>query len=97
VSGDGRAHRRFLRAREALAHPDNDFAWSSWRDANHALEEIDGIVTALRAGRVPDETQLQVLFAPTGPIQEVSLSSGWGDAFLRLADDFDAAMDRLKT
>ena len=28
----------------------------------------------------------------TGPIQEVALSSGWGDAFLDLADRFDAAM-----
>jgi len=86
----------FVRVRAALALPDNDFVWSSWRDANHALEEIDGILTTLRDGRVPNETQMQELFAPTGPIQEVSLSSGWGDAFLRLADDFDAAIDRLR-
>jgi hypothetical protein len=36
--------------------------------------------------------ELRVLFAPTGPIQEVSVSSGWGDAFLELADRFDDAM-----
>ena len=32
-----------------------------------------------------------MLFLPTGPIQEVSLSSGWGDAFVALADRFDLA------
>ena len=33
-----------------------------------------------------------MLFAPTGPIQEVSLSSGWGDVFIELAERFDDAM-----
>jgi hypothetical protein len=82
----------FLRTREALANPDNDFSWSSWPDANAALAEIDGLILTLRSGQMPDEMQMHVLFAPTGPIQEVSLSGGWGDAFLKLADDFDAAL-----
>jgi hypothetical protein len=37
---------------------------------------------------VPD---IEVLFAPTGPIQEVSMSSGWSREFLRLAERFDEA------
>jgi len=37
---------------------------------------------------------MRVLFAPTGPIQEVSLSSGWGDAFLKIAEQFDRAAER---
>jgi len=81
----------FLRVRELIARPDNDFFWSSWRDAPHALEEIDEIIATLRAGEMPDRLQMRVLFAPTGPIQEVSLSSGWGDEFIELAKAFDAA------
>jgi hypothetical protein len=38
-----------------------------------------------------DPKQFVWLFAPTGPIQEVSLSSGWGDMFLELAKRMDAA------
>jgi hypothetical protein len=37
---------------------------------------------------------LIVLFAPTGPIQEVSISSGWGNEFLDLAERFDRAVQR---
>jgi hypothetical protein len=33
-----------------------------------------------------------IVFAPTGPMQEVSLSRGWGQEFLTLAERFDAAM-----
>jgi hypothetical protein len=69
-----------------LALDDNDFSWSSWLDQNQAVSEIDSIITALENGSVPE---IGVLFAPTGPIQEVSLSSGWGSEFLELAERFD--------
>jgi hypothetical protein len=72
--------------RAFLALENNDFSWSSWRDQDHAIAEIDSIITALENGSIPD---IRVLFAPTGPIQEVSLSSGWGQEFLELAERFD--------
>lgn len=82
-----------LEAREMLARPDNDFIWSSWEDAPAALHEIDGLVERLQAGERPERIDLEVLFLPTGPIQEVSVSSGWGKEFLALADRFDLAME----
>jgi hypothetical protein len=79
-------------ARGLLAADGNDFSWSSWRDRDAALDEIDMILAELRSGIIPSTLTLNVLFAPTGPIQEVSLSSGWGDAFIQLANRFDDAM-----
>lgn len=86
----------FLRAREALSRPDNDFSRSSWHGPDDAVQEIDQILAKLRAGALPDELEMKVLFAATGPIQEVSLSSGWGQAFLELADDFDSALEHVR-
>jgi hypothetical protein len=82
----------FEEARRLLAAAGNDFGWSSWRDRVEALEEIDQVLSGLRSGAPPDVLTLEVLFAPTGPIQEVSLSSGWGDEFVELAGRFDEAM-----
>ena len=79
-------------ARALLALPDNDYSWSSWRDAPHALAEIDDLIARLERGEMPPRISLTVLFAPTGPIQEVSLSSGWAQAFLDLAKRFDEEM-----
>ena len=78
--------------RELLASPGNDFAWSAWRDREAALAEVDGLIGQLRHGTLPD---LAPLFAPTGPIQEVSLGSGWGDEFLALAERLDHELSRL--
>jgi hypothetical protein len=80
-------------AREYLARPDNDFAWSSWEDTAAALREIDSLIERIEAGHLPERSAVEVLFLPTGPIQEVSVSSGWGQAFLRVADRFDAAVE----
>ncbi len=82
----------FVEARRLLALPGNDFSWSGWQDYDDALAEIDHALAELRAGNPPVDLSLDVLFLPTGPLQELSLSSGWGDAFLELADRYDAAM-----
>ena len=77
-----------------LRRPDNDFAWSSWNDAEEAVSELSAHIATLDAGKLPPKLDLTVLFAPTGPIQEVSVSSGWGDEFRSLAERFDRALKR---
>ena len=84
-----------LDARTALSLPTNDFAWSAWEGAEDALREVDGLIATLRAGALPRRLDLEVLFVVTGPIQEVSLSSGWAKTFLALASRFDAAVAKL--
>jgi len=78
--------------KEILELPENDFVWSGWDDAQTGIREVDGFISAIENEQTFDEFKLSILFAPTGPIQEVSVSSGWGDAFLGLAADFDAAL-----
>jgi len=74
-----------------VAQPGNDFSWCSWEDVSEALAEMEAILTPLEAGQLPDDIRhlLRVLFAPTGPLQELSLSSGWAAQFLVLADRVD--------
>ena len=78
--------------RAYLAREENDFSWSSWSNADQAIAEIDSIIAALEIGSIPP---IGVLFAPTGPIQKVSLSSGWRNEFLKLADRFDKEYENL--
>jgi len=77
--------------RGLLARPDNDFSWSSWTSQEVALLEMDQHLEWLRRGAVPDLWQL---VAPTGPAQEVSLSSGWGNEYLLVAERIETALAR---
>ena len=81
--------------RAFLARPDNDFAWSHWASAAEALGEFDGFVTLIESGDFSGRHGLELLFGPTGSIQEVSISSGWDDEFLALAARFDTANKRV--
>ena len=76
---------------ELVSLEDNDFSWSSWKDKSEALKELQGLLQVAENGGTPELIKLSVLFAPTGPIQEVSLSSGWGDAFIRVSEKYDLA------
>jgi hypothetical protein len=84
-------------ARALLARPGNDFAWSSWHDAQSALAALDKHIAAIEAGQLPPKGDVTLLFAPTGPIQEVSLSSGWAEEFLAMASRLDTAVARVYT
>jgi len=91
-----RLHKLITILREAkafLALDGSDFSWSSWRGQNQAISVIDSIITELENGSVPD---IRVLFAPTGPIQEISLSGGWGYEFIELAERFDKEYEIVK-
>lgn len=78
-----------LAVQELLALPDNDFSWSGWMDSSQALAEIEGLLQTLRKGSLPPHLEVAVLFAATGPLQELSLSSGWAETFLKVAEKFD--------
>ena len=83
------------KARGLLALPGNDFAWSSWEDALAALAELDRQLAHIKAGEMPSRLDLTVLFAPTGPMQEVSINNGWAEEFLVVASKFDAIAERV--
>jgi hypothetical protein len=37
-----------------------------------------------------DVRRLTMLFLPTGPLQEIAMSAGWADDYLKLSSEFDA-------
>ena len=85
-------------ALKLVLRPANDFSWSSWLSAEHASFELNHIRQAILSGDFSCLAALRVIFAPTGPMQELSLSSGWGDEFLSLAaqlDEIDQALSGM--
>jgi len=80
---------------ELISLPENDFCWCFWADSDEAKAELEGLINSLKAGVLPARTHFAVLFAPTGPLQELSLSSGWAETFLKVASKYDEAEARL--
>ena len=84
-------------AQAVLRRPENDFAWSKWDDATTAITEIDSHIAAIERDDLSRLSDLALLFAPTGAIQEVAESSGWGTEFLALAARFDKSAAKVRS
>jgi hypothetical protein len=76
--------------RARVAATKGDFMWTEWKDQAEALAELDEVLAELRNHRKP--RNLHVLLAATGSLQELSLSSGWSEEFLKLAARYDAVI-----
>lgn len=40
--------------------------------------------------------KINLLFAPTGDLQEISISNGWGEKFIEVSSKFDKLTDLLE-
>lgn len=80
--------------RALVALPGNDFRWTRWEHAAEALAEVDSFLEDLQTGHLSHWWDLEMLFAPTGQLQELSMSSGWGETYLHLAARFDAVLGK---
>ena len=52
-------------------------------------------IEALRSTEAVDRDQLRMHFAPTGPLQETSMMSGWTDEYMEVSSRFDTLIDQI--
>ena len=79
--------------RECLDHlaESTDSGWSTGTVA--ALQESLRQMLAQSERHAPaNPGWLEILFAPTGDLQETAIDNGWGDEFLDLAARFERAL-----
>ena len=84
-----------LRLREVLAKVKERVDRSEESDwtpftPSEVSSDLAAAIARLDEGLSIDGSGLAMLFAPTGPIQEIALGSGWSDDYLTLSSEFDA-------
>ena len=78
---------------QRLREPDTDVAYSRYNSREEAVADINSHLGRLRVGDHSGIGDLESLFGPTGSLQEISLTNGWGERFLDLAARFDGAVE----
>lgn len=68
---------------------DSDVVWSNVDSPAQLRAMIDDCITGLQQRDSNSINRLHNLFAATGKIQEHSISNGWGEEFLEIAEQFD--------
>jgi hypothetical protein len=66
-----------------------DTLWSSFDNKEDILEELDNHIQRFQNNDFSSIEQLIGLFLPTGDLQEIAISSGWGEEYLAISKKFD--------
>lgn len=75
-----------------LEHSKNYPEFYSRSDTTHAINDIERQIAIIQKGLLPYQSSLTVMFAPTGPIDEVSVSNGWNSEFQNLGARMNQAV-----
>lgn len=81
-----------LEVKQLLSSQDTDITWTHYSSVIEVISDLDVYIEALMKDSRFNLRELQIFFAPTGVLQEISMSSGWGKEFLEIAKRFDVAL-----
>lgn len=84
--------KQLSRMRFLLTQPDTDVCWSTYNSADEVIRELDLLEKGITNGDYNDIQRLIFLLVPTGDLQEISISSGWGDEFIDIAESLESAL-----
>lgn len=68
---------------------DSDMVWTHYDTAKELRDELEFYMHEVRNGDMSSLEKIKLLFLPTATFQEHSISNGWPDEYLALAEKFD--------
>lgn len=84
----------FDRMLERIDIPENRFELTSWGDRRTARREVEALRQRFIRGERNVTGVLKVIWAPTSDMQEISLTGGWGQQYLRDAREAEQLLNR---
>lgn len=68
--------------------------WSS-TSPEMAVSELRSAVDRLFSRSETKASDINYLFGPTGPLQEIAIANGWHDEYLVLAEEWDGCKEQM--
>jgi hypothetical protein len=93
----------FQKVRQILEHikswttNETDTAWAGYENGREFLVDLNQDIEKIKFCDFKTLDKLVMEFASTSTYQEISLSNGWGDNFLKLAESFDKLHKQITT
>ena len=87
---------KILKAVRDRITDETDIVWSRYKSPLEARQDINNEIQRLDSGDISGLSKLNLLFGPTGAFQEISISNGWGDEFIKLSTAFDKHYENMR-
>ena len=86
--------KQISRLKYLLSLPSTDVCWSTYNSAFEVIDELESLRAQIEKQDENARQRILFLLAPTGDLQEISLSSGWGYEFLEIAEALENALGK---
>jgi len=84
-----------LRQIKELTSYETNTAWAGFDSAAIFLEELSQDIEHIETCNFQTLEKVKVEFLPTCSYQELSISNGWGDRYVKLSGEFDKLYEKL--
>jgi hypothetical protein len=88
------AIKQISRLKILLSLPTTDVIWSNYNSADEVIKDLEDIEKGLKRSDKNAVDRLYFLLAPTGSLQEISISSGWGNEYLEIAATLEKSVGK---
>lgn len=89
--------RKILETIKARTTEDADTVWAGYDNGKEFLIDLNADIEKVKFCDFETLDKLNMEFAPTSTYQEISLSNGWAEEYLKLAEQFDNLYQKLKS
>ena len=72
---------------------DTDMIFTRYENVKDYTNYLEQLLIKIKTGDIEALNKLKLEFAPTGNLQELSISNGWGKEFLKIAEEFDDVIE----
>ena len=76
-------------------NPETDINWTTYESPEEIIVELTDSIEALKMSDYATLEKIKGYFFPTCSFQELSLTNGWGEEFLELANRFDILYEKI--
>lgn len=80
---------QFDKLKELLLDENTDVSWSNYENVNAVFKDLDFLQKGITRKDIDSCKEMLLLLAPTSSLQEISISSGWGNEFLEIATSLE--------
>ena len=88
--------KQILESIKSWTTAETDTAWAGYDNIKEFLVDLNADIEKIKFLDFATLDKLNMKFAPTSTYQELSLSNGWSDEYLKLAEQFDNLYQKIK-
>jgi hypothetical protein len=89
--------RQILEQIQSWTTNETDTVWAGYNNGEEFLIDLNQDIEKIKFCDFATLDKLEMEFAPTSTYQEISLSNGWGNNFLKLVEEFDTLHKKIMT